>query len=240
MRTEIFTTGYPKSGSTWLDRLLCELLQAPLQNLPTEPMTHYTKDAGKYVVRKLHMPWDAKMPSYHCYTDETRERIKKGKLIFIYRDPRAVVCSATHYRNQDLDKDLMGTIKQTCSDYADGSMTQFEAWNNSYHNTKRADIITTYENLHTHWAPTLWEIGKRLGENWDRFGDNTWIEQCYRKVHFKNLQKENKFFFWQGKVDGWKQYFKREHGRVITHYLGAYMMRHGYIRDMEWYKELPE
>ena len=66
---EVFTTGIPKSGNTWLNRLLSDALRAPLQNDHDEPIQYYGLDDydDKYVVRKLHMPWDSEIQAYHCY-----------------------------------------------------------------------------------------------------------------------------------------------------------------------------
>ena len=92
---EIFTTGYPKSGNTWLIDLISYMLEAPSsKDVNIKPKT--LKD-DKYVVYKLHIPQDPELPSYYCYTDELRDRIKKGELIFIHRDPRSVMVSAWHY-----------------------------------------------------------------------------------------------------------------------------------------------
>jgi hypothetical protein len=40
---EIFTAGYPRSGSTWLNRLLGDLLDSPLQvpNTPSAELEYF-------------------------------------------------------------------------------------------------------------------------------------------------------------------------------------------------------
>ena len=95
-RIEIFITAYPKSGSTWTWRLLCDIFDAPLQNDYGQKINYIfpkERDNNKYVIRKLHMPYDSSLPTYSIYSDNLRERCKKGYLIFIHRDPRSVICS---------------------------------------------------------------------------------------------------------------------------------------------------
>jgi len=233
---EVFTTGVPKSGNTWLNRLLSDLFKAPLQNNHNEPIQYYGigEYQTDYVIRKLHMPWDAEISAYHCYDDDIRDRCVKGTLVFIHRDPRAVMTSAMHYRNST---DLMGVIKQQTREYKpQATQNAYEAWVNSYLQSDKADFIITYEGLHDDGVAILRRIYEKVA---GVSPDDGWVEDVIARQSFKKIQSENTDFYWKGRKDSWREFFKYEHGKFITEKLGEFMHLHGFIDDLNWYKELP-
>lgn len=233
---EIFTTGVPKSGNTWLNRLLSDLFHAPLQNNHDEPIQYYGVGEYRedYVIRKLHMPWDSNIQAYYCYDDDIRERCAKGWLVFIHRDPRAVMVSSMHYRNST---DLAGVINQQCREYMPGAtQNAYEAWVNSYLKSDKANYIITYEELHRNPVDFLYAVYSQID---DEKVDRTYFEDVVERQSFKNIHHENEKFYRKGEVNDWKNYFTYETGKLITSKLGEFMFTYGYINDMEWYKDLP-
>ena len=234
---EVFTTGIPKSGNTWLDRLLSDMLSAPAQCNHDEPIDYYGIGDYKddYVVRKLHMPWDPEIQSYHCYSDDIRERCLKGKVVFIHRDPRGVMVSAMHYRNTE---DLMGVIKQQTRDYKpQATQNAYEAWANSYLESDKADVVVTYEDLFRNGVPTLERIINAVRRDGDVF-TREWLSAVYERQSFDNIKHENTDFYWKGRPDTWRSYFTYDTGKLITEKLGEFMLLHGFETDLDWYKEL--
>jgi hypothetical protein len=231
---EIFTTGVPKSGNTWLNRLLSDMFQAPLQNNHDEPVEYYGINhyRDNYVIRKLHMPYDPELSAYHCYDDNIRERCKKGTLIYIQRDPRAVMVSAMHYRGQN---DLAGVIKQQCREYKPhATQNAYEAWCNSYlEHPENCDYIVKYEDLH---KQPIEELQNIFGIVTGKSIQDSWIEQVIERQSFDNVKNEDKHFYFKGKPDTWKRYFNYETGKYITEKLGEFMLKNDYISSLNWYK----
>jgi hypothetical protein len=230
--TEIFTTGYPKSGVTWLNNLLGDMFQCKVTDVNNNIARDFTNGKeSEYQVLKLHMPYDKNIQSYYCYEDQVRERCKKGKLIFIHRDPRAVFISAMHYR-QVKEYDIYK--EYGLQDYYNHTCTHYEAWVNSYLESDKADYILTYEDLHKNSLFELAEIQHLFNVNHSR----EYIDKVIKRHTFKNYS-ENRFY-WKGKIDTWKQYFTQDMGKFITQKLGNFMLKHNYIQDMQWWKELPK
>jgi len=99
---EIIVTGYPKSGNTWLARLLGDALNSPVTGYKNAtPIAQEGKDrTGSYLIRQLHLIPDykesgqfisdnSKFLFVSCYDNE--------KIIVIVRDPRDVCVSCYHY-----------------------------------------------------------------------------------------------------------------------------------------------
>ncbi|WP_269523374.1 sulfotransferase domain-containing protein [Coraliomargarita parva] len=96
VKRKILICGYPKSGNTWLTRLTAEIVGCPVSGYWDHPNANEIGIEGQERVSsfecyKAHHSYDALM--------ETLQRIGNGqeKIIYIWRDPRDVVVSATHY-----------------------------------------------------------------------------------------------------------------------------------------------
>lgn len=110
IRETIYVAGYPKSGNTWLTRLLAEVLDSPSggcrpEDDKNEVATEGLDRKGKYVVRKGHFRLVGNdegpiVPREHrlAWKQITNERI-----VLIYRDPRDVIVSGAHYWRNSVD-----------------------------------------------------------------------------------------------------------------------------------------
>lgn len=93
MKKNIVIVGYPKSGTTWLARLVAELVECPLEG-----------DWGIDDVRAEYREGQNRLSDFMCYKshhtlDELYDVSQKKiyKVLYIVRDPRDVVISAFHY-----------------------------------------------------------------------------------------------------------------------------------------------
>lgn len=227
--SEIHTTGHPRSGNTWLNRLLSDLLSSPLQIMPGEDIEYFGKKTdGDYVIRKKHILSD--------------EKPQTGKIIFIQRDPRDVIVSAMYYRNnKPTPENLMRVMRTFCEPDANPkykiyhNMGTYERFIRSWMDTGLADVNTKYERLHHTPLPELRRIGLLLtGIN---FGID-WIAECYERQRFDNWKDDYHHSMRKGIVGDWKKYFRKDHGEYITKHLGQLMIEQKYIDDLDWWKEI--
>jgi hypothetical protein len=218
MTIEIFTTGYPKSGSTWLNRLLSDLFSAPLQTPALEPPdTRFCReDGGEYIIRKTH--WrreDApkKLPTY---------------LVFIQRDPRDVAVSAMFYRSlAPTPENLMNTLK-TMNLGKPMPGLPFEGnyvkWVRGWLNEPGV-MKVKYEDLHQRPEEILRELG------WLISGappPASLVNLVIKRQRFDKWQHLDAHFMRKGVAGDWKNYFKIEHARYIREAMGGFMREQGY------------
>lgn len=232
-RTEVIVAGHPRSGNTWLNRLLSDLLDAPIQNAPgLEIVVSFaTLGQGPYIVRKTHM-------TYPEFDERLGGRGYHGpcKVVFIQRDPRDVICSQIHYRSQQhTDEIIMATIEEKLDD-AD-VRSSYEDWIREWLEADCVDYRTRYEWLHADPVGELHRMHCAIT-------GNTLAEGIIRNIvlrqSFDRLKPAYPHSMWRGKVGTWKRYFKRRHAKRMDEILGAFMLDQGYIPDRDWWKAVPE
>lgn len=145
-RQVIFVVGYPKSGTTWLTRLLADSLNCPSGGSISsqddkEPASEGWDRPGPYIVRKGHFRIvrgaDVVVPAVH---QMCLEKITTEKTIFLVRDPRDIAVSAMFYHEKPLDEIIAGMI--------DGSRYGLGPWAQYVHRWAAvADAVISYEQL---------------------------------------------------------------------------------------------
>jgi len=92
-KKNIIIVGYPKSGTTWLSRLVAELVECPLQG-----------DWGFENINALYKEGQNRtsefqvFKSHHTFQElESASKLNIHKIIYIVRDPRDIVISGIHY-----------------------------------------------------------------------------------------------------------------------------------------------
>jgi hypothetical protein len=210
-RQDIFVAGHPRSGNTWLNRLLSDLLDSPLSDLSRgKPSRKFCEGCkGNYLVIKTH--W------------QHHEWGGKDKLVFIQRDPRDVVMSLLFYRAQLPTNEVISeTIKQICGNY--------ENYIRPWLACDRA-AKTKYELLHTQPIAELQKfsiaiIGRPQKEEK--------ITAILNRQAFKKWKGQFPHSMRKGIIGDWKTYFKQQHKEQIADCLNQLMLDTGYIDDINW------
>lgn len=96
MKKRIIICGYPKSGNTWLTRLTAEILRCPAIGFWCEPFNKEESIEGldresEFQCFKTHITFEQMTQTLNVYGNGSE------KIIYIYRDPRSVIVSASHY-----------------------------------------------------------------------------------------------------------------------------------------------
>jgi hypothetical protein len=110
---DVLVIGYPRSGNTWLSRLLGDMLDSPVTGWESaHPLAEEGLDRkGPYTVRQLHLRPNSTIEIGNAIHNANTFAVKcydGERIIRIIRDPRDVAVSAWHY--WDL-KSLEYTIK---------------------------------------------------------------------------------------------------------------------------------
>ncbi len=212
--------GHPRSGNTWLLRVLSDFLLSPIRNLPPdtdEDRRFWREGKGEWVIVKTHWKreqWDG-----------------KGQVVFIHRDPRDMVISMMYYRSlEPTDKNLTGTIHTLGEQNAGGYLNYIRPWLES-------DVPTIrYEWLHEKPVETLARLSYELVHHMPT------MDEClatFERVSFKKLNKMEPHEVRKGIVGDWEHHFKQEHGKQINELMGDFLLNFGYVEDENWWTTLP-
>lgn len=229
-RQEIFTAGFPRSGNTWLNRLLCDLLSSPMQTEAGAVIEWPgVSQDGIYVIRKTHRRGD--------------EKLDWGKWVFIQRDPRDVAVSTMYYYGFSSLLDTLSALlnQEKCKAseaWRNWGLGEYEPWVSSWLDYPgRADVMTRYELLHSAPFEELDRLvysltGERLGSDW--------IRACHQRQNFSATKKRyDGHAVRRGIVGDWHNYFNRMEGRMLDNHLGQFMLEQNYIQNRDWWKSLP-
>jgi hypothetical protein len=109
---QIIVTGFPRSGNSWISRLLGDTLNSPVDGwMAAKPISVEGADRpGDYVVRQLHLR-PLYEPAERAFLPSSyRANVPAWngeKVVHIFRDPRDVAVSVMHYWNMEsMDKTL--------------------------------------------------------------------------------------------------------------------------------------
>lgn len=242
----IIVVGYPKSGNTWLARLLGDALDSPVRGIAksAEPLaTEGHKRGGGFLVSQQHLEPDETLTENRFIVGAKRvnPRAWNGeKIVHIIRDPRDICVSAQHYWKI---KSLSEAIK--CVGEGSWPLTTswarfIDLWGNTYipHDTIFYESLSDYPIL-----SLIFMIGnmKLPVPSGDRLKDVVKRQSFDRRVayikqhgdkmsHGKDIQLRN---MRKGVVGDWKNHFKEEHIKLAKKYFEEYLIKFSYIEGEE-------
>lgn len=255
-KRDIYVVGYPRSGNTYLSRLLGDLLDSPVKGkYAAHPLAQEGMNRpGDYTIRQLHLkvsydntlanlvpdPWTF---AVRCWTP--------GDLVVtIVRDPRDVAVSAWKYWEID---SLASTIR-----YMGESLEPLKAfgpWQKFVQDWLCVPIYLSavrYENLVQSPLMTLKFILLQLGitppsdERIQETIDRQAIDARRKEIA---AAPEDKYMYGKtiqlkhlrkGIVGDWGNWFTQKEGQLAEKYFGELMRKLKYTSDENWWKGLRE
>lgn len=245
--TEILVVGFPKSGNTWLSRLLSDALDWPVRGIEdARPLAECGADREDgNVIRQLHLsPYSR--PGRPVVSDQWACNIAalngQHKIVHILRDPRDVAVAINHYWGI---KNLQHTITRVM---AHGEHPLWGCgWSqyvNAWRKTPQA-LETRYEWLH---EDTLLELRRIL----DRFGlrpvkplDEVVLRQALKATreriskdkdehyaHGKGAQLTN---LRGGRVGDWRAEFSEQNRQAAAELFTLELLDLEYEDRPDWY-----
>lgn len=247
--SEILVVGFPKSGNTWLSRLLSAALDWPVRGInEARPLAEQGRDrADKNVIRQLHLypkhEGDQLGVIPHQYIFNLDALNGQHQIVHIVRDPRDVSVAIDYYWG-------IGNLLHTIRDVmARGVHPLWGCGWAQYVDTWRAApvpvIETRYEWLHAdpllelrrimdmlklRAVETLGEVVKR--ESFDERRARIAGAEGETLAHGKGAQLAN---LRGGRVGDWRAEFQHEHLAAAHEVFTKQLLELGYESDPEWH-----
>lgn len=258
-REIVYVVGWPKSGCTWLARLLGDALNCPVGGTMgrkdyKEIATEGWNRPAPYVVRKTHFVLiDEDGPLVPRPHRLNWKRLTTERVIYIVRDPRDIAVSMAFYFEYSLDKALQQLRVGWRMPIEGGWVKHIEEWQDVSFPCIYTSFEALLENGKVEMARILREA--RLPTDEERIA-NAVERQSFanRKQHI--VEQGEKFLHgephavylrgteWQltfmrkGIAGDWKNHFTRKHGKRAQRFFGPTMKRLGYIKKEDWWKSL--
>ena len=256
----IYTLGYPKSGSTWLSRLLGDTLNSPVGGIRPDDDTGCIATEGQdrpgpYYIRQGHAvpgSGDTLTPGRHIIA---LEHLTDERIVIMLRDPRDVAVSAAHHWGRSLDEALHCMGKGLWPIPHGGGWCEWvRAWMEVASNCKpwilprkRFPLYMSYEYLTADTFVALQTVTDYMTDcEFDGDIETSIIRQsfdtrrAYTEQHGDALNYGKEFqlrFLRKGVVGDWRNHFTSEHRRLAEGYFGEMMRELGYTKDETWVNE---
>ncbi|MBU6415184.1 sulfotransferase domain-containing protein [Patescibacteria group bacterium] len=246
--SDVFLVGHPKSGNTWLAYAIAMLLNKDqaerihLSNLKQFVPTVHGRDYAIANFNTLHNPRVFR-------NEQPRYPDDYPKVIYLVRDPRAVLVSYYHHYLvfcQEEPKTLQEFVQEYVSN---GHVVDFEpdilewdaqvrAW---IRRAKRQPVLTvTYEAMRNDLRSVLVEVGRFIGFRLESSDIDTAVlrsgfesmkqdEAEYGSEAYADILAPKERFIRIGKAEGWKSELERESIARIEKKYGDVMKHFNYV-----------
>lgn len=247
--TEILVVGFPKSGNTWLTRLLSAALDWPVRGIgAARPLAEQGEDhKDGHVIRQLHLLPKHEGPRLgavpHQYTLNIDAVNGHHKIVHIIRDPRDVAVAVDHYWGiKNLHRTITGVLATGEHPlWGCGWIEYVEAWRA----VALPVIETRYERLHEDAAGELARILNQCGLSAAKPISDVVEQESFAKrraliageagekmSHGKGSQLNN---MRAGRVGDWRTEFSGEDIAAFAERFTPQLLTLGYETDPEWH-----
>ena len=204
----IYVVGYPKSGCTWLTRLLTRALNGRAVEYP---MNKTGRDLAADVNKDIKGDSGYRISKIHFTPKQFKEKFGNNqKIVYIQRNIYDVLVSSFFYFNNK-EKDIDDYVKKFCRE----GNAIFGTYKNHIESWIVEDtIMTCYEMLHVTPIMELKSILKKL--NIEPIND---VNETVKEEKFDKRQKENPHFFREGKAGNYGKYLNDRQLKYVRDYL---------------------
>lgn len=237
MRT-IYVAGYPRSGTTWLTRLLGDALNCPTGGpLPEmdaiEPATEGRDRPGPYVVRKGHFRLsdeNAQAPVPQSHTLAYKALTDEG-VVWIHRHTFDVILSVRDYWNRG---SIEGATMHLAGKSANVYVNQVQDWLDAPFEHARTSYEALYRDTQGELARILRTLDlpvdeRRLSRGVRR--QSVAVRRRHARIYGDGLPQGREYherFYPRGKPGQWRAEFtEQDVDRAVEHF-GVVMARLGY------------
>jgi len=249
----IFVIGYPKSGNTWLTRIIADLTDSPIlaSNSAVDQADKKEVYTGEFVIKKQHYSKHSK-PIYITTSN---------KIFYVIRDFRDVLISGFFYNNRlvkenwvKLDsrdrylflrlyfkhqikrmiKSWVGNELTHFWRFLKGRKTQVMNWSDhvNYWSSFPNAVVVRYEDMLSDCKQTIKVSLKKVGIEYNGGNFDQVIERQsfhHRKLQFELEKNEDNIRFLRKGMSGdWKHFLDEELLLLINREHGETMKRFGY------------
>ena len=211
-----------------MNRLLCDLFNAPLQNVPDTPFDwDYSEYRGSdYIVRKTHWyRWQ--------YNDVEATGGYMGNgchMVWVYRDPRDMAVSIMYYRRQTEIAPVILSIENVGSPGV-GIHDMVNGW------LGNCDHPQSYEHLLAYTADSLHRIHKVITGKDATAGE---IDRVVNRHKFNQWAHKYPGSMRKGIAGDWKNHFTRAHAEMFAEKYQDLLELLNYESDDSWVSRVQE
>ncbi len=241
----IYIAGLPKSGTTWLQKIMGMVSGYNVRS-PFEPSrATYFYDITPLSFKLLPSYAYSIVKNHTCYTPYNFITLKKyvGKFIVLSRDLRDVAISwyfhihkekkhrhHTLYNNLGKDAALMHSIRMVYLHYTDWILN----WHKIALENPTIVLMVTYEQLNRDLLPTVKKILNfyQIVEK-DSFYSAIKKTQLMKEVNLEHSLKKSETKR-KGIIGDWKNHFTNNHKQFFKETTGDLLITLGYEKDMNW------
>ena len=214
-KNQYFLVSFPKTGRTWLNYMLKQMVKQsnhPLKN--NENFIFNEHDNSEIIIEN-----GTRNNSLDIFKFTSRYRYRRGKVLFLVRDPRDVVVSHFHQVTKRAKNPF---VFNSISDFVKHDILGFKRIIQYYNlwffqkDIPEDFILIKYEDLLNHGVDTLFEINKFL--NIDITKDK--IEKIYSACTADKMRRKEK----ENKLDSFKDFGKdRDKLKVRNAKIGGFI-----------------
>lgn len=246
---DVIVCGFPRSGNTWLARLLGDAVDSPVTGWKAaHPLGEEGLDRpGVFVVRQLHLrPSKHDMGEFMPSAYRVCPKYYDGeRIVLIVRDPRDVILSVMNYWNRPLDKAINAVIDGKNPVAIHGPIDRFYAdWMEldgdlPYHIIRYEDLLA---DAHVKLGLVLRALRMRPVHSISDVVDRQSFGQRKAGItddlpYGKGIQNKH---LWKGRAGLWTEYYTRAQAYSIHSHLGVHLRRFGYEPNGSWVDLMPE
>jgi len=227
MAETVWVLEYPRSGGTWIARMLADTLMCPVlslshkhDHLGTDPIVEHLDRLSRYVVRRAH--WNKKeIPS-----------TEGDRFLLVVRNPLDVAVSCFHHFtfNKSSTTDLDYCVDQVCGIRAGPHMTfddskgklGWPAYNREW--MDESIPFVRYTDFHDNARSMLHKTLDALFLS----GAQDHVDKAVEQNSFHNTVQYRPKFVRRGVVGGYREILSQENVDTIYGHCGGLMRRLGY------------